>query len=75
MDPSPGQILCARKGQRPSKQSKPEILRHELRTILLDSIGKEPVRWESRCTKVEAPCDGMMFIFKELSLSVASTVS
>lgn len=57
VDPSSGQICYAKKGSTSTKPKKPEIMRHELRGILLDSLKQDSVRWGSRCSKVEATND------------------
>lgn len=57
-DPSSGHILHAKKGSTSKNPQKPEIMRHELRTILLDSLEQDSVRWGSQCSKVEAATDG-----------------
>jgi 2-polyprenyl-6-methoxyphenol hydroxylase-like FAD-dependent oxidoreductase len=57
-DPSTGYIRYAKKGSTSKRPKKPEIMRHELRTILLDSLKPGSVRWGSRCSKVEAAEDG-----------------
>jgi 2-polyprenyl-6-methoxyphenol hydroxylase-like FAD-dependent oxidoreductase len=56
-DPSSGHILYSNKGSMSKKPTKPEIMRHELRTILLDSLDMHSVRWGSKCSKVEAADD------------------
>ncbi len=56
-DPSSGHILYAKKGSTSKKPKKPEIMRHELRKILLDSLQQDSVRWGSKCSKVEAASD------------------
>lgn len=56
-DPSTGHILYAKKGSTSRRPTKPEIMRHELRTILLDSLKHGSVRWGSKCSKIEAASD------------------
>lgn len=57
-DPPTGRIIYAKKGSTSSKPKRPEIMRHELRSILLDSLKEDSVRWGSGCSKVEAADDG-----------------
>jgi 2-polyprenyl-6-methoxyphenol hydroxylase-like FAD-dependent oxidoreductase len=57
-DPSSGHILYAKKGSTSKQPKKPEIMRHELRSILLDSLEPESVRWDSKCSRVEAASNG-----------------
>ena len=57
-DPASGKILYSQKGSTSKKPEKPEIMRHELRTILLDSLEQNSVCWGCRCSRVEATGDG-----------------
>ena len=64
-DPASGQILYAKPGSTSKKPKKPEIMRHELRTILLDSLEQGSVRWGSKCSKVEPAIEGKYDIHLE----------
>jgi hypothetical protein len=57
-DPASGHVVYSKKASPSKKPKKPEIMRHDLRMILLDSLEQNSVRWGSRCAKVEATSDG-----------------
>jgi 2-polyprenyl-6-methoxyphenol hydroxylase-like FAD-dependent oxidoreductase len=57
-DPSSGNVLYSKKGSTSNKPKKPEIMRHELRAILLDSLQQDSVRWGSKGSKIEANSNG-----------------